>query len=164
MDGRVAVQLVHQPQQFAGGGFGRQAVHAALDAGVLARLLFIADVNLAGRIVAHQHGRQARSDAGLGRELGGPLGNLAADLLGHSLPVENRSGHGVFSLLPTHQCAMFNANDESQMTKECRSSNDQCHAEPQAAWHWLRASKSAGKPRRYTFASTSNPQSLIANP
>ena len=59
VDRRVAVEPVDQGQKLVGGGFGRGAVQLAGDAGLLAGLLLVANVDLAGRVFAHQHGRQA---------------------------------------------------------------------------------------------------------
>ena len=68
VDRRVAVQPVDQ------GRAARRSVVSAggrwswlVDAGLLAGLLLVAHVDLAGRILAHQHGRQTGRHAGLAR-------------------------------------------------------------------------------------------------
>ena len=61
-------------QQFRGGRFRSEAVQDAADAGVLAGLLLVADIDFAGRMVAHQHRRQRGLDAarkGEGGHFGG---------------------------------------------------------------------------------------------
>ena len=76
------------------GRIAAQPVQLALDADRLARLALVADVHFAGRIVAHQHRRQARHDAVVLNELDDLLGKLRANLLGQLLAVENGGGHG----------------------------------------------------------------------
>ena len=61
--------------------------------GRLARRRLVPHVNLARRIFTDQHDGQPRNDAGLGRERGGFLGNLPANLLGKCFPIQNLSRH-----------------------------------------------------------------------
>ena len=82
VDGRVAVQPVDQSQKFLGRGLGRRAMKLAGNAGLLAGFLLVADIDLAGRVLAHQHGRQAGRHAGLGDERRRFLGDFRPDLLG----------------------------------------------------------------------------------
>ena len=71
------------------------AVQHAADAGLFAGLLLIADVNLAGRIFAHQHGGQTgRYAAGFDKR-GRLFGNFRANLLGQGFSVQNDSSHGM---------------------------------------------------------------------
>ena len=70
-----------------------EAVQLAFDADRLACAALVAHVHFAGRIVAHQHGRQARHDAVVLDELDNLLGKLRANLLGQLLAVENSGGH-----------------------------------------------------------------------
>ena len=60
VDGRIAVQFVHQFQQIVLRGFRRQLVRARFDAAFLTGQFFIAYINRAGRIVADQYHRQTR--------------------------------------------------------------------------------------------------------
>ena len=61
---------------------------------LLARLLLAAHVDLAGRVVAHQHRGQAGRYARLAAELGQFLGDLGANLLRECFSVEDRGSHG----------------------------------------------------------------------
>ena len=84
VDRLVLVQLGDQLEQLVGRGARRQAVQLAFDADRLARLALVADVDFAGRIVAHEHRGQARHDAVVLNELDHLLGQLRANLLGQA--------------------------------------------------------------------------------
>ena len=90
----ILIELGHQLEQLLLRRVGRQAVQLALDARRLAGLPLVAHVHFAGRIVAHQHCRQAGHDAVVLNELNHLLGQFRADLLGQLLAVEDRGGHG----------------------------------------------------------------------
>ena len=74
---------------------GVEPVELAFDADGFARPAFVADVDFAGRVVAHEDRRQARHDAVVLDELDHLLGELRANLLGQFLAVEDGGGHVV---------------------------------------------------------------------
>ena len=73
---------------------GRRSTVPFIPAAV-ARLLLVADIDLAGRIVAHQDDGQARDDPGGRRERGDLGRHLPADLLGQGFPVDDRADTGI---------------------------------------------------------------------
>ena len=99
MHRRIIVQRLHQRQQISLGNIHvaliLEAVHPNLD-----RLLTLrTDVDLAGRILAHQHHGQTRRDAVVRFQPGNMGGNLFADGCGKCFPVEEFCGHEIGPLI-----------------------------------------------------------------
>ena len=74
-------------------GLGRQPQDRPVHPGRLAGGFLVADVDLAGRIVADQDDGQAGHDAGLSGEGRDIVRHLAANLLGQGSSIENLGGH-----------------------------------------------------------------------
>jgi hypothetical protein len=91
---RIVVQLVDQGKQLRLRRSVGEAVQAALHADFFAVAALVADVDLAGRIVAHEHGGERRRRAPRGDESGGFFGELPSHLLGKRCAVEELGGHG----------------------------------------------------------------------
>ncbi|MNN01984.1 hypothetical protein D3C81_1146200 [compost metagenome] len=87
----VGIQLGDQRQHLGGAGLGRQAVFQRADTRLAGAQHLVAHVDVAGRVVADQHHRQARLDAlGLqGDDIGGHFGE---DLGGDGLAVDQLAG------------------------------------------------------------------------
>ena len=93
MDRRIGVQAVDCGQELVLGRLGRQPQDRSVHPGRLAGGLLVADVDLAGRIVADQDDGQAGHDPGFERESRDIRRHLAANLLGQGSSIENLGGH-----------------------------------------------------------------------
>ena len=91
MHAGVAVQLIDQRQELIGRRLGRQPVQTAGQPVLLAGLLLAADIDLAGRIFAHQDCGQARLHAGAASELADLGRDLGTDLFGQGFAVQTGS-------------------------------------------------------------------------
>ena len=65
---------------------------------LLAGLLLVADIDLAGRIFAYQDGGQARLHAGAARELADLGRDLGTDLFGQRFAVQKGRSHVMYGL------------------------------------------------------------------
>jgi len=90
----VGVEAIDDLDQLNLRHVGGKAQHVAIDAGGPARPFLVADVDLAGRDVADQNGRQARGHSVFGHEARDVRGNFAPNLICKGFSVENPSGHG----------------------------------------------------------------------
>ena len=81
-----AFELRHQVQQLVLGDVGAEPVVDRADPGLLAGLDLVADVDVRGRVVADQNGRQARRRVALGGERLDVLADLRADAAATALP------------------------------------------------------------------------------
>ena len=88
MHGRIDVQAVDQMQQFLLGRLGRQPVQHAGHTDPVAGPLFVAHVDLAGRIFSHQHRGQARDDAAMLRESRHLVRHLGLNCLRKSFAIQ----------------------------------------------------------------------------
>jgi hypothetical protein len=93
VDGRVGVQLAHQPFHFLLRGGSRELVAEALHAHLDAVFALHADVSLGRRVFAHEHGGQARPAAGGGEQLIHACLDLGADVGGDGGAIDQCCGH-----------------------------------------------------------------------
>ena len=96
IDGRIGVQLFDQREEVGLRRLGRQLVLEARHTGFHRLLALGADVDLARRVLAHQHHGKARLAARLRFERGSKLTHLAAQVRGKGLPIDHRGSHAVF--------------------------------------------------------------------
>ena len=82
------------PSSSAWRGLGGQPEDVAVHPGGLAGVLLVADIDLAGRIVAHEHDGQPRDDPRRLAEAGDLVRQLVANPLGQGFSIENGRGHG----------------------------------------------------------------------
>ena len=89
------IELVDERQQFGLlRGVGAKPVEPALHADFLAVAALVAHVDLAGGIVAHEHGRERGRRAAAWRlNVGNLSGKLGAHLFGQGVAVEKLGGH-----------------------------------------------------------------------
>jgi hypothetical protein len=92
VDRRVVVEGLDAGQQFGLGEVGRVLLEHRVQAAVLAGLDLVAHVDLAGRVLADQHHRQA-GDHAAGLERGGAGGDLGAQCLGERVAVDQLGCH-----------------------------------------------------------------------
>jgi hypothetical protein len=93
MDRRIGVEPVDRGQQLTLARLGRKPQQLAVHPRGLTRILLVSDVNLAGRVIAHEHNRQTGHDPGFVPEPGNIASDPFADLLGQGFPIEERRGH-----------------------------------------------------------------------
>ena len=91
VDRRIVVQSVDRGEQFGLGSRREAAERVPFIPAALQAASLVADVDLAGRIVADQHDGQARDDPSFGSQLGDLGAYLAADLLRECTSIENLS-------------------------------------------------------------------------
>ena len=93
MDRRIGVEPVDRGQQIALARLGGKAQQLAVHPRGSTRILLVADVDLTGRVIAHEHNRQTGHDPAFVPEPGNIASQLFADLLGQGFPIEERRGH-----------------------------------------------------------------------
>ena len=96
MDRRIGVEPVDRGQQIALARRGGKPQQLAVHPRGVTGILLVADVDLAGRVIAHEHNRQSGHDPGLVPEPGNIASQLFTDLLGQGFPIEQRRGHSGF--------------------------------------------------------------------
>ncbi len=89
----VLIQLGHEREQIVLAGVGRETMQLAFNSHPFTRATFVANVDFAGRIFAHQHGRQTGHGSVVLNEIGHLLGDLRLNLGGYRLAVKQRSCH-----------------------------------------------------------------------
>ena len=93
------------------GCLGGQADGDAVHPDLLAALLLVADIDLAGRILTHEDDRQARRNA-LCLQGSHALGNAGTQFVGHELAVKQLCGHRIslhYTSLSRSICAPMSA-------------------------------------------------------
>ncbi len=89
MDALVGVQPSDQVQQLGLGRIGGQPVADRAHADLLGLLFLAVDIDLAGRVLAHQHHGQARLNPVLALQLGHLFGDPAPEAFSERLPIDD---------------------------------------------------------------------------
>ena len=100
VDRRVGIELGDQLEQFGFARALRQLAVERMHAGFGHRLGLVADIDLARRIFADQHHRDARHDAAVAAQAVHGVGHLAAQVGRNRLAVDDACGHGQLLALP----------------------------------------------------------------
>ena len=93
IDRGISVELLDHRQQIGLGRFGWQLVLEAVHARFHRALALGADIDLACRVLAHQHHGQASLAPGLGLERSGKIAHAGAQGGGEGLSVDHGSSH-----------------------------------------------------------------------
>ena len=99
VDRVVGIEPLDQRDQLGLAGRVGKPVREALHAGCEGRLALEADIDLACRILADQHHREAGLAAGLGGEGGHGGGDAGAQALGEGFAVDDLRGHAWLSAM-----------------------------------------------------------------
>jgi hypothetical protein len=107
MDRVVLIETLHDGHQVGLRGGRRQTLQPPVDPSLLTRSLFVANIHLAGRVIPHQDGNQARASVARCDELGDVGRHFLPNFGRHRFAIQDSSRHDNLPVLKNEETSPF---------------------------------------------------------